>query len=127
MSGLLQHVHHFSEPQTADRDPINGLLDLFDAQVRLLLEHGAEAQLRARFARLLPEPELTINFQSELELQPTAGVFAVAGELGLTALLTDLRRVKKLKMTALSHAAVTAVEAHCERDLAALKADRVPA
>jgi hypothetical protein len=46
-------------------DPINGLLDLFEAQVKVLIEHGAEFQLRTRIERLLPreepEPDLFVQ------------------------------------------------------------------
>lgn len=41
------------EPEERE-NPLNGMLDLFEAQVSLLLEHGAEAQLRTRMERLLP-------------------------------------------------------------------------
>lgn len=42
---------------TAEReDPLNGLLDAFEAQVQALIDNGLEAQVRARFARLLPVP-----------------------------------------------------------------------
>lgn len=56
MSAIPHHRHGFAEPQTASNDPVNGMLDLFEAQVRLLLDNGAEAAVRARLARLLPEP-----------------------------------------------------------------------
>lgn len=37
--------------------PINALLDLFEAQVNVLIENGAEFQLRTRIERLLPREE----------------------------------------------------------------------
>lgn len=44
-------ARHESEER---ENPLNGMLDLFEAQVSLLLEHGAEPQLRTRMERLLP-------------------------------------------------------------------------
>ena len=121
--------------------PINGLLDLFEAQVRLLLDHGAEAALRARLARLLPapqpEPDLftgpsvahqrpgCAGAKSAPEApskEPTA--LAAAGELGLTALLGNLKQLERLKMDSLAHKAVTSIKAAVDAELNALKEAR---
>lgn len=53
---------------TAEReDPLNGLLDAFEAQVQALIDNGLEAQVRARFARLLPVPAAARADVSALE------------------------------------------------------------
>jgi len=66
------------EPEERE-NPLNGMLDLFEAQVSLLLEHGAEAQLRTRVERLLPpvvkpEPQKRRDADREIGL---ANVLAV--------------------------------------------------
>jgi len=49
------HIHAALERNEPD-NPVNGLLDAIDVQVRALVAMGYEEQLRNRMARLLPPP-----------------------------------------------------------------------
>jgi len=51
-----RHVDHRQLPVEPPSDPINAMLDLAESAIRTIIEHGAEAQLRTRLARLLPSP-----------------------------------------------------------------------
>lgn len=51
-SGEPAAVRGAPEPE----DPLNNLLDAFEAQVQALIDNGLEPQLRARIQRLLPAP-----------------------------------------------------------------------
>jgi hypothetical protein len=63
MNAPLQHRHELPPfnrrvgEAASSADPINALLDLFEAQVNVLIENGAEFQLRTRIERLLPREE----------------------------------------------------------------------
>lgn len=110
-----------SEPYR-DEDPRNALLDAFDAQVRAMIDNGFEPQLRARLAKHLPaQPPRADLFAPPPVPDACAGALRQAGALGLTALIGELRRLEKLKLTKLAWEAVTAIKAHAEAALAAEK------
>lgn len=93
MSSMLHHEHRFAEAHAASVDPINGMLDLFEAQVRLLTEHGAEGPMRARLARLLPEPERAAQVATETPAPVISGDDALLAASGASV----LRQIAKLR------------------------------
>lgn len=122
---------HRHEPEETQHraDPVNGLLDLFEAQVRLLLDHGAEVALRTRLTRLLP-PLLPVASDSPAGSLPEATEWPAASknsadrELEIVALIADCARFEKFKMSAASHACVGRIKARAAADLEAAKLAR---
>ena len=83
-------------------DPMNRLLDAFEAHVEAMLANGLEAQLRARLARLLPAPAAraggawgagALPIQSRADLN----LMAMSGAVGLRALAKRQRLPASVK------------------------------
>lgn len=119
---MVAHHDTAEADRTASSDPVNGLLDLFEAQVQLLLDCGAEGPLRMRFKRLLPEPAATAAAPVTASPAPDAD-----GELELLAVIAACKHAAKLKMPALAHAGIARIRDRAETDLATLKTERTAA
>lgn len=119
------------ERSDARVDPVNGVLDLWEAQTRLVIDMGAEGQLRRRFERLLPpvtpDPDL---FGAKPKPSPGEPVMAAKFEnaadfeLHLASLSSDLARLAKLKMGGLAHQAIARLRSWIDDEIKAAKARR---
>lgn len=106
-----RHIDH-RLPAEPPSDPVNAMLDLAESAIRTIVEHGAEAQLRARLARLLPS-------QAPPPPAPAPPV-ASASSWEWTQVLTALRAARSpsahtaaaREIAARHLAAVTAFERH---------------
>ena len=98
-------------------DPREALLDLFEGQVRTLLAHGLEAQMRARMARLLP------GIEGGAATQPGPGnVPTVSPDDALlwAGVLTALGYASRARLTEAEHAHVAATRLAARRRIESL-------
>lgn len=99
-------------PEIAESDiqqAHNGLLDLTEQHLRLVLELGMESQLRARLARLLP---------AETSPPPSPAEQPVSA-LTLTRMLTVLGFLDRFKLKRVEHEALASVRAAIQAALSA--------
>ena len=86
--------------------PINAMLDLAEQSIRIVIEHGGEAALRARLERLLPAPPVPAPAQD-----PDRAI-------DLANVLTALRAGEGRRMTEAQFQAIANAKAFVMSELA---------
>lgn len=103
-SGAQARASRGSGPQASyaggsEQDALNTFLDAWEGSTRALIEAGAEPQMRARLARLLPGKDSVAGPVQDLD------------PLTLSNLLTTCRTLERFKLTADVHASIGVLKA----------------
>ncbi len=112
MTGIVNHVHDFHQPEERD-DPRNALLDLFDQTLMTLKAFDCDAQVRARFAKHFPAPSA-----------PDIEVDEPIDMLETRLLIDACKRGAKFSWPDSLHNARKRIQAGAERELARMLKER---
>lgn len=83
----------------SETEALNTWLEAWEANTRFLVEAGAEPQMRARLARLLPDKDSVASPVHDLD------------PLTLSSLLTTCRTLERFRLTADVHASIGVLKA----------------